>query len=75
MAACCEGMSLGEKLGIDPKILMNILSVSTSACWCINTTNPRPGNLPNAPATNNYNGGFMVELIRKDVGLALECAE
>ena len=58
MAACSEGMSLGEKLGIDPKILMNILAVSTSACWCITANNPRPGNLPNTPSTKNYNGGF-----------------
>jgi len=58
MLAACEGMAMGEKLGIDPKILMEILSVSTSNSWVIDTTNPRPGNLPNAPASNNYNGGF-----------------
>ena len=70
MVACCEGMSLGDKLGIDPKILMNILAVSTSACWCITTANPIPGNLPNTPNTKNY-----VELLRKDMGFALEIAE
>jgi len=75
MAACCEGMSLGEKLGIDPKVLMRILTVSTSACWCINTTNPRPGLLVSAPSSNNYEGGTMVKLIRKDMGLALDCAD
>lgn len=58
MIAASEGMALGEKLGIDPKILMDILSVSTSSCWAIKTSNPRPGNIPTAPASNNYNGGF-----------------
>ena len=58
MIASSEGLALGEKLGIDPKVLMEILSVSTSANWCINTTNPRPGNIPTAPASNNYEGGF-----------------
>lgn len=58
MAACSEGMALGEKLGIDPKKLMEILAVSTSSCFCINVSNPRPGNLPAAPASNNYDGGF-----------------
>jgi 3-hydroxyisobutyrate dehydrogenase len=58
MIAASEGMVLGEKLGIDPKILMNILSVSTSGCWSISTANPRPDNIPTAPASNNYNGGF-----------------
>ena len=58
MAACSEGISLGEKLGIDPKVLTNILSTSTSSCWSITDANPRPGNIPNAPSTNNYKGGF-----------------
>merc|ERR1712176_1092808 len=40
MVAASEGMALGEKLGIDPKTLMEILSVSTSSCWSISTTNP-----------------------------------
>lgn len=75
MAASSEGMALGEKLGIDPKILMEILSVSTANNWCINTNNPRPGNKENAPASKNYEGGFQVGLMRKDLALALECAE
>ena len=75
MIAASEGMVLGEKLGIDPKVLMEILSVSTSSCWAITAANPRPGNLPNAPASKNYDGGFQVGLIRKDLALALECAD
>jgi 3-hydroxyisobutyrate dehydrogenase len=58
MVAACEGMAMGEKLGIDPKVLCDILSVCTANSWIIDTTNPRPGNKPNAPASNNYNGGF-----------------
>ena len=58
MVAACEGMAMGEKLGIDPKTLCSILSVCTANSWVIDTTNPRPGNLPNAPSTNNYEGGF-----------------
>jgi 3-hydroxyisobutyrate dehydrogenase len=58
MVACSEGMVLGEKLGIDPKVLHQILSVSTSNCWCINSANPRPGNIETAPSSRNYEGGF-----------------
>lgn len=54
MVAACEGMAMGEKLGIDPKVLCDILSVCTANSWVIDTTNPRPGNKPNAPASNNY---------------------
>jgi 3-hydroxyisobutyrate dehydrogenase-like beta-hydroxyacid dehydrogenase len=75
MIAASEGMVLGEKLGIDPKTLMEILSVSTSSCWSITTANPRPGNIETAPASKNYEGGFQVGLIRKDLALALECAD
>jgi len=35
MLAVSEGMILGEKLGIDAKLLTEILEVSTSSCWCI----------------------------------------
>lgn len=75
MIATSEGLSLGEKLGIDPKILSSILSVSTGRSWCVDTYNPRPGVLENVPASRDYNGGFMVSLIRKDLSIALEAAE
>ena len=58
MIALSEGLSLGEKLGIDPKVLSNIISVSTGRSWCVDTYNPRPGVLENVPSSKNYNGGF-----------------
>ena len=74
MVATSEGMAIGEKLGIDPKILQQILAVSTARNWCIDTYNPRPGILPNVPSSKNYEGGFAVGLIKKDMVLALEAA-
>ena len=74
MVAASEGMAIGEKLGIDPAILQKILSVSTARNWCIDTYNPRPGLIPNVPAQNNYEGGFGVSLVKKDMVLALEAA-
>lgn len=58
MIALSEGLSLGEKLGIDPKVLSNIIAVSTGRSWCVDTYNPRPGVLENVPSSRNYNGGF-----------------
>ena len=75
MAAVSEGLSLGEKLGIDPKVLSEILSVSTAGCWSVRTANPRPGMIETAPASKDYNGGFQVALIRKDLSIAMEAAE
>lgn len=75
MIALSEGLSLGENLGIDPKVLSNILSVSTARSWCVDTYNPRPGVLENVPSSRDYNGGFQVSLIRKDLSIALEAAK
>ena len=75
MIATSEGLSLGEKLGIDPKVLSSIISVSTGRNWCIDTYNPRPGVMENVPSSKDYNGGFQVSLIRKDLAIALEAAE
>lgn len=74
MIATSEGMAIGEKLGIDPVILQKILACSTARNWCTDTYNPRPGILENVPAANNYEGGFAVGLIKKDMVLALESA-
>ncbi len=54
MIALSEGLSLGEKLGIDPKVLSSVISVSTGRSWCVDTMNPRPGVLENVPASRNY---------------------
>ncbi len=75
MIALSEGLSLGEKLGIDAKVLSSIISVSTGRSWCVDTYNPRPGVLENVPSSKDYNGGFQVSLIRKDLSIALEAAE
>ena len=58
MIAVSEGISMGEKLGIDPKVLSNIVSVSTGRCWSLDTYNPRPGVLDGVPASRNYSNGF-----------------
>lgn len=75
MIAVAEGISLGEKLGIDPKVLSQIVSVSTGRCWSNDVYNPRPGVLENVPASRNYSNGFQISLIRKDLSIALEAAE
>ena len=74
MIAVSEGLSLGEKLSVDPKILSDIMSVSTSRCWSIDTYNPRPGMIATTPSSRGYTGGFGVSLIKKDLGLAKDAA-
>lgn len=75
MIGTAEGIALGEKLGINPKTLSQIISVSTGRSWCMDTYNPCPGVLENVPASRHYSNGFQVSLIRKDLSIALEAAD
>ena len=74
MIGISESLALGKSLGMDLKILNNIMKVSTSRCWSVDTYNPVPGVMENVPASRNYDGGFACDLMLKDVGLALEAA-
>ena len=68
-----EGMLIGERLGMDPKTMVEVFDTCTSKCWSLNVNTPRPGIKENA-ASNNYDGGFGVSLIKKDLNLALDVA-
>jgi len=62
-------------LGLDKKILANILNTSTGRCWASDTNNPVPGALDTPiPSNKDYAGGFGVGLIAKDLGLAQKAA-
>lgn len=70
MVGVSEAMNLGIKLGLDPKLLTSIVNVSTGRCFSTDSYNPVPGVLENVPSTKAYEGGFSVQLIAKDLGLA-----
>lgn len=42
MIAVSEALSLGNKLGLDPKLLSQIMKVSSSNCWSVDIYNPAP---------------------------------
>jgi len=75
MAGVAEAMSLGEALGIDPKVLGGIINTSTGRCWSSDTYNPFPGVIETAPASRGYTGGFGTDLMLKDLGLATDAAK
>lgn len=70
--ATCDAMLLGQKLGLDPKVLAEVLNTSTGRSWPSEANNPVPGVLPNSPSSKGYEGGFGIALMRKDLDLALE---
>merc|ERR1719204_929510 len=74
MNAVAEGLNLGQKLGMDVKTLSEIVGCSSGACWSINQYNPAPGVMSQVPSSNNYQGGFAVDLMLKDLRLAQDAA-
>ena len=45
MAAVAEGLALGTKLGLDPKLLSDIFNSSSAQCWSSDSYNPCPVNV------------------------------
>lgn len=43
MTSISEALSLGKKLGMDTKVLSEIMSTATASCWSLNAYNPAPG--------------------------------
>lgn len=75
MIGTAEALNMGEKLGLDPKVLSEIMSKSSGRNWSLELYNPYPGVMENVPSSRNYQGGFGVGLMLKDLGLALEAAK
>lgn len=74
MSGTCEALNLGIDNGLDPQVLSNIMLQSSGRNWALELYNPCPGVMENAPASNNYQPGFMSKLMLKDLGLGLDAA-
>lgn len=74
MAGTAEALALGVANGLDPKVLSDIISKSSGCNWAVERYNPWPGVMENVPAAKGYAGGFGVDLMLKDLGLAAEAA-
>jgi 3-hydroxyisobutyrate dehydrogenase len=74
MIGAAEAMSLGVALGMDAKVLADVINSSSGRCWSSEIYNPIPGVVENSPASRGYSGGFGTDLMLKDLGLASEAA-
>ncbi|MCO5396593.1 3-hydroxyisobutyrate dehydrogenase [Ralstonia soli] len=72
--AVSESMCLGASLGLEPEVLAQIINTSSGRCWVSELYNPYPGVVKDAPASNNFAGGFACDLMIKDLSLALDAA-
>lgn len=75
MAGTAEALSLGVRNGLDPSVLSEIMRRSSGGNWALEVYNPYPGVMDTAPASREYAGGFLVDLMTKDLGLAMDAAE
>ncbi|WP_298016383.1 3-hydroxyisobutyrate dehydrogenase [uncultured Castellaniella sp.] len=74
MAGTAEALALGVANGLDPKTLSDIIAKSSGRNWATELYNPWPGVMDHAPASHDYEGGFGVDLMLKDLGLAAEAS-
>ena len=75
MIGTCEALAMGEANGLDPTVLSDIMKASSGDNWSLQVYNPWPNVMEGAPSSNNYQPGFMVDLMLKDLGLACEVAD
>lgn len=75
MIGAAEAMSLGVSMGVDPEVLAGVINTSSGRCWSTDTYNPYPGVMEAVPSSRGYTGGFGMDLMVKDLGLATEAAK
>ena len=73
--AAAEAMVMGERLGVKPETLYNVISTSTGRSYIFENSNPVPGVSASSPANNNFKPGFMAKLMLKDLRLSQAAAQ
>ena len=72
MIGTSEALQLGVDNGLDPAVLSEIMTASSGRNWTLEVYNPYPDVMEKAPASNHYKPGFMVDLMCKDLSLAMD---
>ena len=74
MTATAEATALAAKSGVDMAKLLEVLTHATGDCVAVRTRLPVPGVVPDSPASNGWQPGFMTDLMAKDLDLAMAYA-
>lgn len=69
LLATSEGLALGTKLGLDPNVMTDVLNVATGMSWITQT------HIKQRITNRAFDDPFKLELMVKDVRIALELAE
>ena len=73
--AAAEAFNLGIKWGIEAKALADLINSATGKSWPSEVNPPVPGVKEGSPSSKDYNGGFGVSLMSKDLRLAIKAAD
>jgi 3-hydroxyisobutyrate dehydrogenase-like beta-hydroxyacid dehydrogenase len=68
MIANCEALTFAEKAGADLESVRSVLATATASNYLLNEW------LPKTWFAGTFEGGFALDLLRKDLGAALEAA-
>lgn len=74
MIGTSEALKLGEKNGLDANVLSEIMLASSGKNWSLEKYNPYPKVMAGSPASKGYEPGFMIDLMVKDLNLAIDNA-
>jgi 3-hydroxyisobutyrate dehydrogenase len=75
MAALAESVALARREGLDGQALLDVLTHGTGDSRVLRMRFPEPGVVPEAPANREFAPNFPVDLIVKDLRLAIEAAQ
>lgn len=68
MLACCEGIALAKNAGLDPTIMVDVVSSGAGGSWALTNLGPKI-------VTEDLDPGFMIDLLCKDLRLVMELAQ
>jgi len=74
MAVLAEAVALASREGLDPAAVYEVISSGTGDSRVLRNRFPVPGVLDHAPASNDWAALFPVDLLVKDVTLAMAAA-
>ncbi len=74
MTATAEATAMAATSGVDMDKLLLVLTHATGDCVAVRTRLPVPGVIPESPASNGWQPGFMTDLMAKDIDLAMAYA-
>jgi 3-hydroxyisobutyrate dehydrogenase len=74
MTATAEATALAVTSGVDMHKLYEVLTHATGDCVAVRTRLPVAGVVPESPASQGWQPGFMTDLMAKDLDLALAYA-